>query len=112
VQAGEPLDQGEDVALANRYGHSAGFGRHRWQPGAEGRLLGRHTVHGQERQTSHFHQSILAGKSQRAANTLLLRETTDLMIERVVEAYPATDFNRQAPGLREVGSRSSADTRS
>jgi hypothetical protein len=45
----------------------------------------------------------LAGKSERSTGGLLLRETADLVVERVVNRYPAADVDSQTPGLREVG---------
>src|SRR5271165_1184109 len=57
----------------------------------------------QNGQASYIHQTVLAGKRERPSGGLLLREAADLVIKRVVNRYPAVDFDCQTPCLREIG---------
>ena len=57
----------------------------------------------QNGQVSYIHQTVLAGKRERPSGGLLLREAADLVIKRVVNGYPAVDFDCQTSGLPEIG---------
>src|SRR5271166_6684550 len=57
----------------------------------------------QNGQASYIHQTVLAGKREGPSGGLLLRETADLVIKRVVNRYPAVDFDCETSGLREIG---------
>lgn len=61
------------------------------------------TIDRHDRQAVDFDQPILTGQRERSTVALLLREPADLMIQRIVDRDLTTDFNRQAPGLGEVG---------
>ena len=62
-----------------------------------------YAVDRQNGQASYIHQTVLAGKRERHSSGLLLREAADLVIKRIVNCYPAVDFDCQTPGLREIG---------
>ena len=99
TQFSKLLDGREDVHLTDRPRTCGLWRRGRRRDGS----MPWHAVDRQNGQAGYIHQTVLAGKRERPSRGLLLREAADLVIKRVVNGYPAVDFDCQTPGLPEIG---------
>ena len=73
-----------------------------WVGAGAGALLGT-AVHRNDGQSRHAHGAVLAGKDERASASLLLREATDLVVERIVDGHMSIQLHSQPVRPIEVG---------